>query len=219
MPPSFRTRSYLEVRISLEARRFQDYLETIGKALREERDRLESHVTQEAEGLDEESRSHLFDHHSDSWHALAVDFPSRFYNSFLAALCAWAEAELVELCRTRERADPEAIRLNELAGSGVRRCSQYLKKVSRIQFPESTAEWQRLLALYEIRNKIVHAAAEAIDLRAELRTLLQQYGCVSHDGVERIQLNEPFCADALATTTTLLLAVERVLPMDMRSWG
>jgi hypothetical protein len=186
--------------------------------LTERADRLEAVVEQQAQGLSKEEQTELYDSHTDTWHALKINFPARLYNSFLLTLCAWAEAELTSLCRFTERGAPDGIQLKDISGNGLRRCQTFLKKVSRVDFPDTSADWHRMLVLYEIRNSIAHTEGESTTLSKDAKALLKAHGCLTKDALERVQLNAALCEDAVDCAERFFVRLGTKLPKEMQLW-
>lgn len=210
--------SWYELSLHVELGGFREYLTAMGEALAERRRRFEAMVDAQTAKLSGEATDELYQRHRDTLHGLTVVFPARLYNSFLLTLCAWSEAELTNLCRFTERRVPEGVRLADVAGKGLRRCQTFLKRVSHIDFPDTSAEWARLLLLYDIRNTIAHTEGETTALRPEVMALLSVRGCLTEDVSERVQLNAPFCDDAVDATERFFLKLGATLPEDMQVW-
>ena len=210
--------SFFDIGIHLQVETFAEYLDAIAPALDSQRAALEARLQLQAQGLDEEQRQELYEHHGDHWHNLAVGFPARFFNSFLIAFCSWVESELDGLSQMYERTNPDAMRLNEVAEKGLKRSRLYLKRVVGVQFPDAGPEWATLQALYRIRNQIAHADGASRRLANNEQVLLLRYGCEGHDGVQRIALNESFCRMALEAARQFFADLEAVLPEAMKGW-
>jgi hypothetical protein len=212
-----RATSFFDVGIHLQVETFGEYLDAVVPILDGQRVALEARLDLEARGLDGEASAQLYDHHSDRWHNLAVGFPARFFNSFLIAFCSWVESELDGLSRQHESANPSALRLDEVAGKGLRRSRLYLKRVVGVQFPDA-GDWGKLLSIYRIRNQITHADGASAKLQPAEQALLRVYGCEGHDVVQQIALNEQFCRMALESARTFFADLEKALPETLKGW-
>ena len=210
--------SYFDIGIHIHIETFSEYLDVISTALKAQRSGLEAHLSREALGLDPQTRDELYDHYSDQHHNLAFGFPARFFNSFIIALCSWIESELDGLVRQYERDNTSALKLEDVAGKGLRRSSLYLKRVAGLDFPGDRGEWFKILILYRIRNQIAHAAGASSKLEPPERQLLAQWSCDGHDGIHRIGLNEPFCRMALESARAFFSDLDAVLPDGLTNW-
>ena len=213
--PQVQPTSFFDIGIHIELGGFAEYLDLISTNLRDHKDTFERDIEAQANRLD--ARAELFDKHSDRWHALAIGFPARFFNSFLSALCAWSEAELASLCRVYEGRHPNALKLSDLSDKGLRRCQTYLKRVAGVHYPDKSKEWSVLLQLFEIRNHLAHAAASAATIGTEARELLDAHGCVA-PGVDEIRLTEPFCREAMNNARGFFEQLDRALPDELKGW-
>lgn len=210
--------SYFDIGIHLQVETFSDYLDVISTALKTQRAGLEARLDREALGMDDEARDQWYDHHSDQWHNLAVGFPARFFNSFIIALCSWIESELDALARRYERDNPNALKLDEVAGTGLHRSRLYLKRIVAATFPDHRGQWTTIMTVYRIRNQIAHASGASAKLKEAERRLLAKYGCDGADGVQRIGLTEDFCRMALEAARTFFADLEPGLPQSLTDW-
>jgi hypothetical protein len=209
--------SFFDIGIHIQVETFGEYLDAVVPILDSQRVALETRLDLEARGLDGEGSDELYEHHSDRWHNLAVGFPARFFNSFLIAYCSWVESELDSLSRQHEVANPSALRLDEVAGTGLRRSRLYLKRVVGIQFPD-VGDWSKLLSIYRIRNQIAHADGASLKLKPAEQALLLAHGCAGHDAIQRIALNEQFCRMALEAARRFFADLEKALPAVLKNW-
>lgn len=217
MTKFIRATSFFDIGIHIQVETFADYLDAVVPILDGQRIAFETRLDVEARNLDAEGKAQLHDHHSDRWHNLAVGFPARFFNSFLIALCSWVESELDGLARKHELANPAGIRLDEVAGTGLRRSRLFLLRVAGVQFPDG-ANWGKLLSIYKLRNQIAHADGSSLKLAPAEQGLLRAHGCEGHDGVQSIALNEVFCRMTLETTRHFFAELEKSLPETLKGW-
>ncbi len=95
----------------------------------------------------------------DRWRARDPDVEMQVLRGavFLAAYSV-LERFLTSLCRDLE-AEIGGLKLNQLAGQGIRKAHLYLTAVAEVKVPEGD-EWERLLLCGELRHAVVHAQGE-----------------------------------------------------------
>jgi len=106
---------------------------------------------------DEEDIQGLFEHQfeEDHYH-YSEEFPDIFRKSLFLTVYAKLEDTLVSFCEHFENKYPEEISLNDLRHKGITAHKIYLKKVIKINFPDSTKEWKNLEIFNVIRNHFAH---------------------------------------------------------------
>ena len=77
---------------------------------------------------------------------------SNHLNLLLIGLCSLIEARLFELAE----AQASAIKLGDVRGQGVKRLKCFLSRLGALEFG-TLAQWAPFLALYEVRNSLVHS--------------------------------------------------------------
>lgn len=67
------------------------------------------------------------------------------------------ESSLNDLCLILKESNSIELEINELKDDGIFRAKNYLKKVCKINFPDSSHEWNEIEKLNRLRNCLVHA--------------------------------------------------------------
>jgi hypothetical protein len=77
---------------------------------------------------------------------------------------AWStfEVDLDLLCQILAEQTSVRLRPNDLAGKGIVRSRNFLKKVLGVSFPDQSPVWDSIKRLNELRNVIVHRASRLI---------------------------------------------------------
>lgn len=85
---------------------------------------------------------------------LADYFPNLLRSSLFVTIYSTLENELNRLCRELSKED--GLDVEDLRGSGIIRAGTFLSRVCRVDFPQESKEWKRLLEYNQLRNIIVH---------------------------------------------------------------
>lgn len=93
----------------------------------------------------------------------AETLPPILYTSVVIASVSVLEQELRGICHALRDALKLQLSLNDIAGSVVERFRKYAIGVAGLPVTLPDSDWQDILAVYEIRNCLVHAGG---DLRA-----------------------------------------------------
>lgn len=66
------------------------------------------------------------------------------------------EATLEDLCQHLQYSRKLTATIDDISGEGMERAKRYLKQECKIDFPETTKEWQTIERSAKVRNNIVH---------------------------------------------------------------
>ena len=136
---------------------------------------LDADLTAATEDVPEAERQDFFEFHAEDFFELSHELPTILRYSVLTAADSVLEHYLTATCRMFAELRKMSIEVNDLAGSGVRRAQNYLKKVACMQFPDNKRPWPAIVRLYELRNCIVHADGYVPELHDALLRWLD--GC------------------------------------------
>jgi len=87
---------------------------------------------------------------------LIENYPQILFLSLFIAVYSHFEKYLFDLCDSIRESESLSMGPKELQGSTLAKIQKYFHKVARIKFPDDTEEWQDILLLCEVRNKMVH---------------------------------------------------------------
>ncbi|WP_061250212.1 hypothetical protein [Leptospira alstonii] len=80
--------------------------------------------------------------------------------SFFILTYSYFENYLNTLCSLYITSFPETtLSVKDISGKGIERAKTYLEKVAKLEPMTTNSEWEKLLALNAVRNKIVHAGS------------------------------------------------------------
>jgi hypothetical protein len=128
----------------------------------QETDLYEKRLEQQMDELAEEQREQLelleneIDVLRRELGGLIEDYPELLFQSLFIAVYSHFERYLINFCNRICESETLSLKPKDLFGNGIRRSQAYLKKVALLNFPDNTKEWQIIILLSGIRNKLVH---------------------------------------------------------------
>jgi hypothetical protein len=204
------------------------------EALEAHRDFAEKHFTATAQALEERFAAEIAalpdderNGHNDIWmdeYQVTAEILPRlqWYAQFLVAYSTF-EHSLQRLCDIVKGRSGLPISYKDLAGAGIQRASEYLKKMAEVRTPFETPEWQRALLLGEVRNRIAHMNG-GVPIQVEQKSLYQRAKTLEHlkfdesegAGGAVLVLDAQFVRSALETLRKVLLNVANyeLYPVD-----
>jgi len=87
---------------------------------------------------------------------LIEDHLQLLYQSLFIAVYSRFERYLKDLCIDVRHSESLSVKLRDLRSQGITAASDYLKKIARLSFPDTTEEWHVIKLLNKIRNSLVH---------------------------------------------------------------
>jgi hypothetical protein len=130
---------------------------------------LDARLSTDAEQFPEANRQEFFEFHAEDYYELADELPTLLRYSILTGADTGLEVFLNDTCATYAEVHNATITLSDLRGAGVERARDYLKKVARMPFPDTTPEWTSVKRLHQLRNSIVHADGYIASDRNDIR--------------------------------------------------
>lgn len=139
------------------------YVDEMASALERTANDLSASLAKGTSGLSPEQVDELYEFHSDQWFELTDDYPRFFYNSAFITLVSFVEHELMRVVQHAEHRHRSAIgTFAKLPRkSTLESIAFYLKRVPGFVFPDTSAEWSKLILYNRVRNAIVHQFGEA----------------------------------------------------------
>jgi len=98
---------------------------------------------------------------------LAKEFPQYQRKACFLMIFSILEEDLNQFCKTITVEQKLRISLSDISDRGIERAKTYLSKVVGIEFPETSAEWEKIKIFRNIRNVLVHAAGYLDEENAE----------------------------------------------------
>jgi hypothetical protein len=146
--------------IDLALVEFKNYQNTIEKFLESEKQNLEksyqNKITELSEN-DTNSWNRIAENYSEKYSDIARIFPHNFRASFLIQIVSFIEHELKDICEQYEFLKKTKYSINDLKGNNdIEKAKQYLAKSCNVNFANLNPEWQFIIMVKRIRNKIVH---------------------------------------------------------------
>jgi hypothetical protein len=198
--------------------RLEGFATLVEDMLAQEIAKLDVHLDSQAKALTETDRAQYFDWHAQDFFELATQLPSIHRYSIVTAADSALETYLTETCNTYADLERAPLRLQDLAGKGLPRTQQYLKKVAQVEFPDTLPAWASVLRLRDLRNSIVHADGQIAENRAALLGWIKSEKgiAVSRDGT--VTLYSTFTTTALNWYRTFTAAFD-VATQPLGLWG
>lgn len=139
---------------------FKNYQNTIEKFLELEKQNLEKSYQKKISELNEnntDSWNRMVENFSERYNEIARIFPHNFRASFLIQIISFIEHELKEICEQYEFSNKTKYSVNDLNGNNdIEKAKKYLTKSCNVNFEKLNPEWQFILMVKRIRNKLVH---------------------------------------------------------------
>lgn len=173
--------------------------------------RLSERLEAAAADMTDQQRADFYEWHHDDYAEMRDDYLPLLRLSMLFTIYARFEQHLVDVC-DRIATDKELkLKLTDMKGSGIVRCTDYLKKVADIDVPTRSAEWSQLRTIGEIRNRYAHAGGVVSD---KIRTGLGQVPGASLDEKDRIVIEDKFLKNTLAMIRGFSAELDAALEAD-----
>jgi len=139
---------------------FKNYQNTIENFLELEKQSLEKSYRDKISELNEndnKSWNRIAENYSEKYSDISRIFPHNFRASFLIQIISFIEHELKEICEQYEFSNKTKYSINDLKGNNdIEKAKQYLTKSCNVNFDKLNPEWQFILMVKRIRNKLVH---------------------------------------------------------------
>jgi len=150
----------------------------------------------------------------DEYETIMEILPRLQWHAQFLVVYSTFEHSLQLLCDVVKGRSQLPIAYKDLAGLGIQRASEYLKKMAGVKAPFATPEWQRALLLGEIRNKITHVNGN-VPIQVEKKSLYQRAKTLAHlkfdesedKGEATLILDAEFVRLALETLKKVLVDV------------
>lgn len=203
---------------AIRMKRLHDFAEMVERTFVTEVEALEARLARLAVQFPDEDEGELYEYHAEDYVELADELPTLLRYAVLTAADAALEVYLNDTCETYAELKGVSVRVKDLKGGGIRRARSYLKKVSGIPFPDSSAAWTDVLRLHELRNSIVHADGLLPPTESAVRDWAGAVPglSISEGGV--ITLDESFTASALERYDAFVDAVDTACE-KLGLWG
>ena len=173
-PRSKRTAAALARMFEYEFDAIDQHRTFVYSAIQGSMERLNKRLAARLAKLGDEARALLDDENYDEIHQLSLVFPRlQAHAQFLVAFATFEDA-LNRLCQFAQSRYNLRLSCRDLGDQGVRRAANYFRKVVGYARPFSTADWNRVLALGELRNTLAHAGGRVPDERSNKNTLPQR---------------------------------------------
>ncbi len=130
---------------------------------------LDARLSAEAEKFPEAERQKFFEVYAEDYYELADELPTLLRYSILTGADTGLEVFLTDTCATYAEVHDAILTLSDLRGAGIERARDYLKKVARIPFPDTSSEWTSVKRLHQLRNSIIHADGYVPSDRNDIR--------------------------------------------------
>lgn len=191
------------------------HIEKVEVLLKQDSAKLTHRVPKEAEHLDQEQRSNLYDHYYDDFFQSERIFPLLHRNSMLVAMMSLFEHSLNAICNELAPTAKCELSLNDLRDKGIDRSKVYLTKVLQVSFPSDSAYWANIKKYRDIRNLIVHND-DRIDLdnvnHRRLVEYVQKAECIHIDDVGTLIIEDGFLLRAANDMVQFLKLLFNSLP-------
>ena len=160
--------------------------------------------------MTEEDRQEYYEFASDKFYKLEETFPRILRYSFFVHIYSLLEHTLLRIADDVRQSRKLGLSPGDLKDDGITRAKTYLKKVAGIQFPDSTSEWQDILALNSLRNVIVHSGgylAEDHHKKDQIEGLMKRWPEISLSNIRQFELSDAFANRAIDTCDRFLSQV------------
>ncbi|AWG44890.1 hypothetical protein BEH_24645 (plasmid) [Priestia filamentosa] len=191
--------------ISYELNLFRDYVKYIENTLQQELKTYEDGIKE----LQEEEVDDYIDEYLDNLIQYSYDFPTLMRKSLFVSIYTFLEDKMVDLCVPT---DNTLLNLNDIQGKGIEQASVYLKKVLRLDFPDSGKEWHYIKKANLIRNCIVHANGNVSKSTSQkkLRNIINDMPSITIDKSDHIRLDSNFCLDFVENVGAFLRQLYKI---------
>lgn len=119
---------------------------------------LDQWLNSEGAKLSPEEADHFFDAHLDERFSVREEFPSILRNSLVVSAYSQLELYVRRISGLAQHYSGATQKADDLPGKAILfKHQKYLKKVTKIAFPDRSADWKAIKELNLIRNCIVHS--------------------------------------------------------------
>lgn len=82
---------------------------------------------------------------------------------------------LDEICKKISTIYDYKLKLADIAGKGITRSHKYIKKVIKIDFPDTSESWRNIKNYNEIRNVIIHSQSTILPDNLKIKQIIEEY--------------------------------------------
>ncbi|WP_370425264.1 hypothetical protein [Tenacibaculum dicentrarchi] len=140
---------------------FKKYQTTIENFLDKEKKSLDESYNKSLAELDQDDYKKYNQIAKDYYYRsgdIATLFPHNFRASFLVQIITFIEHELKLICEHYEFEKQTKYSINDLKGTNdIEKAKQFLEKSCNVNFRNLDKEWQFILKIKRIRNKLIHS--------------------------------------------------------------
>jgi hypothetical protein len=217
-----------------------DYINEASAELLAKQNKLEADFETARKEIDEDEVSDLHSYFEEDSIKYFDVFPVHTYNPMLLILYGQFEHWLKRICEFDSRSSFAQISIDDLIGGNyINKSRRYLEKVARIDLSHDSPQWQRIILIQEIRNRIAHNNANVkkqpnADLKSLplYRALLQEpYIELAAETGDFYVKDKRFILEAIALIKTYLSDIidklknrktigrNHLIPDDIPLWG
>jgi len=180
----------------------ETYVGTVQSALEREKEHFNTWLDRQLSGLDEEAADERAELYAEDFSQLSTTFPDIARRSAFLAIYSTFEYWLLALCWQVQKIEKQPFGPRDMKGDffGAR---IYLERLAGIRMARKP-DWQRIVTLREIRNKLVHEGGNVRRGDMKFLTLVNRTPDVTLDDQNMVTLTNQFCIDSIATIRTFL---------------
>jgi hypothetical protein len=170
---------------------FKGYLNRFELFIKEENELYEKYLNN-PESDDELGQKFNFQrNHSND---LLNEYPNTLRKSTFISLWSNFEKSLNDLCEVYEYHLSLKVNFTDMKGKGIERSKLYLTKIIHLNFPTSS-NWDKIMKLKRIRDKIVHSYSEVNDEDSQLLSDIKSFKNLKLYSINKksiIEIEKPF---------------------------
>jgi hypothetical protein len=189
---------------SVRIQELREYSRAMEALLRQESNRIENKLEEEARKLDEEVREQFYEYNSEHYQNLAVHFPNQFRQSLVSAAYTTLENEVVSIANTLGTEIKSKVKVNDFKGDAYSRAKTFLEKV--IQLEVDKEAWDSLVHYNLVRNFIVHHAGHLDKKHNKYKAaqgFIEKHPHIEVDNMDGILISSEYIHDYLEKIQSL----------------
>ncbi|MDZ8080412.1 MAG: hypothetical protein RMX35_15250 [Nostoc sp. DcaGUA01] len=143
------------------------YLDCMNSAIQDNQQKLEEDMKAMTKNMNEEERANFYDFYENEIIEASGDFPVLLFSSFVISWYSFIEVELIGVCKILDLKISISIKDDTRYGEGIQRAYRFLDEAAKYKI--DNAQWQELMKIRKIRNKLVHEGGVLIPLPTKVK--------------------------------------------------
>lgn len=200
---------------------FRDYILELERKFSHDLKELEKNYKTDIRkrGTDAEIDDYLIDYYADEAYRIDKIFTRSFRYSAVVGIYSLLETSMNSLCNILKQMNNLNVELSDMKGDGIERARLYLLKICKIDLLISSHEWAEIQKLNKIRNCIVHADGNILDVHSpeNIKNIIKHTPGLSLENEHYVVIEKKYLESAISWVEDYLQELhEKSFPNNIR---